>query len=158
MWACFFLMCMTTIHAVLRKFTSFGGFTDNVDITNLTMILIVFCGLAFMESERGHVRVNVFVDKFPIGSRRVVQAIMYFITTIILFIMFYAVVKNIGPMMHSGAATTALHIPNWPFAIILSVGVFFYALTALLHAIGFCGKPPEEKKEGIGEIDVTNQL
>jgi TRAP-type C4-dicarboxylate transport system permease small subunit len=157
MWACFFLMCMTTLHAILRKFTMFGGFTDNVDITNLTMILIVFCGLAFMESERGHVRVNVFVDKFPAGSRRAVQAVMYFLTAVILFVMFFAVVKNIAPMMHSGAATTTLRIPNWPFSIILAIGVFFYALTTLLHAIGFCLKPLEEKT-GIGEIDVTNQM
>jgi TRAP-type C4-dicarboxylate transport system permease small subunit len=97
------------------------------------------------------------VDKFPIGSRRAVQAIMYFITTIILFVMFYASVKHIGTVIHSNAATTALHIPNWPFSIILAIGVFFYALTTLLHAIEFCRKPLEEKA-GIGEIDVTNQM
>ena len=143
MGAAFFLMCMTTVHAIFRKFTHLGGITDSLDITTLSMTLIVFCAFAFMESQRGHVRVDVLVNVFPKKANTVLQGVMLLISAGFLFILFYAVASNI-PVIHArGASSMVLNIPHWPFYIVMAVGLFVYAVTVLLHGIE---KAPEEKE------------
>jgi TRAP-type C4-dicarboxylate transport system permease small subunit len=161
MCATFFLMCMTTIHAVFRKFTSFGGITDSLGITELTMVLIVFCSLAYMESERGHVRVDILVNKFPKRFVSILTGILYLLTAAFIFVLFYAVAGNVGTIMSRGAATQILHIPFWPFYAVICVGLFAYALTVLFHAIEEFGKKPDLHKaitEEVAEVDLSTQM
>ena len=162
MGATFFLMCMTTVHALFRKFTTLGGVTDSLDITVLCMVLIVFCSLAFMESQHGHVRVTVLADKFPPRAGMGLHGVVLILTGIFIFIMFYVVAGNVSTIMSRGAATLVLKIPFWPFHIVIAVGLFVYALTVVLHgfekfvdikAIG------TEKDEGeVKDVDVTTQM
>ena len=160
MCAVFFLMCFTTLHAVLRKFTTSGGITDSLGITELTMVLIVFCSLAYMESERGHVRVDLLVSKFPARFQSVLTGILYLMTAIFIFILFYAVFSNVAVIMARGAATQVLLIPFWPFHAVICVGLFVYGVTVLLHSIEeFCKKPEPKVDSGeLAEVDITTQM
>ena len=161
MAAVFFLMCMTTVHAILRKFTISGGITDSLGITELSMVLIVFCSLAYMESERGHVRVDLLVSKFPFKFQHVLTGILFLMTTVFIFILFYAVITNVPVVMSRGAATQVLLIPFWPFHAVICVGLFVYGITVFLHAIEEFGKKPELKAvetDEVAEIDITTQM
>jgi len=131
----FFLMCWTTIHAAVRKFTQYGGIDDALPITELLMVLMIFCGLAFMQSERGHIRVDFLVMRMPKIPRKTLEIAMLVIAAVFIFIMFYAAVNNIVPIYLKNAQTTVLKIPFWPFWIAVAVGLFLYAFTLLLHAI-----------------------
>ena len=161
MCALFFLMCMTTVHALMRKFTPSGGITDSLGITELSMVLIVFCGLAYMESERGHVRVDLLVSKFPARLQSVLTGILYLATAIFIFILFYAVFTNVSVIMSRGAATQVLLIPFWPFYAVICIGLFVYALTVLFHAFEEFGKKPEPKakdSDEVADVDITTQM
>jgi len=154
MGAAFFLMCMTTVHALLRKFTTLGGITDSLDLTTLSMTLIVFCAFAFMESQRGHVRVDVLVNLLPKKADTALQGVMLIISGIFLFILFYAVTSNITTIYARGAATMVLKIPHWPFYIVMAVGLCAYAITVFLHGIE---KFRPVKEEKVAEIEVENE-
>ena len=155
MGAAFFLMCMTTVHALLRKFTTLGGITDSLDLTTLSMTLIVFCAFAFMESQRGHVRVDVLVNLLPKKADTALQGVMLIISGIFLFILFYAVTSNITTIYARGAATMVLKIPHWPFYIVMAVGLCAYAITVFLHGIEKF-MPIKEQKEQAAEEDNEN--
>ena len=162
MGAAFFLMCMTTVHAVLRKFTYSGGIIDSFDITNLCMVLIVFCAFAYMESQNGHVRIDILASKFPKKAGAALHGTLLVITGIFIFIMFYAVAGNIPTIYSRGAATTVFHIPHWPFYIVIAVGLFVYAVTVLLHAFEKFGQikgiEDEPEEDGVKDVDVTTQM
>ncbi|NTV89740.1 MAG: TRAP transporter small permease [Clostridiales bacterium] len=134
MVALFALMCMTTVDTITRK-TPLGGITDSLDLTELFLIFIIFCGLAFLESERGHIRVDMFVNMLPGLLKKIIEFIMYMISAVILILLFYAMLGDIGSTFASGAATQVLHVPHWPFVVVVTVAVFLYALTVLLHGI-----------------------
>jgi TRAP-type C4-dicarboxylate transport system permease small subunit len=134
MVALFALMCMTTVDTITRK-TPLGGITDSLDLTELFMLFIVFCGLAYLESERGHIRVDMFVNMLPKLAKRIVEAALYLLSAVILILLFYAMFGDISSTFKSGAATQILHIPHWPFVVVVTVSIFLYAFTVLLHGI-----------------------
>ena len=159
MWTVFFLMFLTTIHAILRKFTLLGGIRDALPITELAMVVLVFCGFAYMQSQKGHVRVDFLVNRLPRGLSKLLEIVTLFIGSGIIWVMFYASITNIIPTYAKGASTMLLKIPFWPFMIVISVGLFFYALTLALHAIDGCirfSEKPEE--EIIKDVDLSTQI
>ena len=161
MVAAFFLMCMTTVHAIMRKFTTLGGIKDSLGLTELTMVLIVFCSLAFMEAERGHIRVDILINKFPKKFGTALQGLLLIITGVFIFLIFFAMAGNITTVYARGAATVVWGIPHWPFLIVAVVGLFVYALAALLH--GFekftqIKTISATEDEGVKDIDITTQM
>ena len=162
MGAAFFLMCMTTVHAIIRKFTNSGGITDSLGITEITMVVIVFCAFAYMESQHGHVRVTVLADLFPKKQGTGLHGVMLVITGLFLFTIFYAVMIYLPIVSSRGPTTLMLKIPIWPFYIVIAVGLFVYAVTVLLH--GFEKfmeiKTITNKTEGdeVEAVDVTAQM
>jgi len=130
----FFLMCFTTLNTVMRK-SFMGGIADSLDITEYILVLIIFCGMAFLESEKGHIRVDMFLVMFSGVFRKIVEAFWYLLSAGMLSLFFYALLKNIGATYESGAATQVMRIPQWPFTAIVTFAVFLYAVTVILHLV-----------------------
>lgn len=147
MAALFFLMCMTTVDTIARKIPTLGGIPDSMDLTEIGMVFIVFCGLAFLESERGHIRVDMFLNMFPKLIKRILESFLYILSAFILFLLFYAMFDKIFSTMKSGAATQLLHIPQWPFVIVVTAAIFLFAFTVLMHAVEVIAGKVEEPKE-----------
>lgn len=143
----FVLMCMTTIDTIMRK-TPLGGITDSLDLTELFLIFIVFCGLAYLESDRGHIRVDMFVNMFPRLLKKITEVFMYLLSAGILILLFFSMLSDIGSTFKSGAATQILQIPHWPFVVVVTVAIFLYAVTVLFHGIELIiGKDDVEKTD-----------
>ena len=151
MGALFFLMAMTTIDVVSRKLMGFRGILDSLDMTELGLVLIIFCGFAYLESENGHIRVDMFVNMFPPLLKKIVEFVTLLGGAAILFMLFYSLFGNIATTYASGSATQMLHIPKWPFVLISAVGIIFYTITVFLHAIDILIKKPSRKAEDDAE-------
>ena len=130
----FVLMLLTTINVTIRKL-SLGGIPDSLDFTELLLVLIIYCSMAFLESEKGHIRVDMFLIMFPDKIKRYVEAFWYLLSSGTLFLFFYAMFSDIGSTYKSGAATQVLHVPEWPFTVVVTVAIFLYAVTVTLHLI-----------------------
>ena len=144
------LMLMTTFNTIMRKMMM-GGITDNLDLTEYLMTLIIFGGLAFLESEKGHVRVDMFLIMLPKTLKRIAESLWYLLSAGVLFMLFYGMYISIGPTYRSGAGSQVLHVPEWPFTAVVTVAIFLYAFTVLLHliaiAIGKDEAPEEDETE-----------
>jgi TRAP-type C4-dicarboxylate transport system permease small subunit len=144
--ATFFLMCMTTIHVILRKGFA-GGVTDSLDLTAISMVAIVFCSLAYLQAHDGHVRVNMFADMLPPGMKKALKFVLYTASAAVLFIMCYAAMLNIGTQFDSGAQTQVLKIPIWPFVILTFIGLLLYAINLLLQGVMALFEKEEHENE-----------
>ncbi|MDR1246417.1 MAG: TRAP transporter small permease [Clostridiales Family XIII bacterium] len=149
-FATFFLMCMTSVHVILRKFTSLGGINASLELTELSMVLIVFCALAYLQLNDGHVRVNMFADMLPKKAGRVLYFVILLISAVVLFIMFYATVLNISTQFASGAQTQVWKIPIWPFVIITAIGLLLYTVSILFKAFDVLLSGSNDKEEAAG--------
>ena len=140
----FVLMVMTTVNTVIRKL-GIGGIVDAFDMTGLLMILMIFCALAFQESGKEHIRVDMFVEMMPRVGKLIVNTFLDLLTIGALGYLSYAYFIDVGPSYTSGAASQVLKIPEWPFKIVVAVSVALFAITVLLNMIdSFLPKEPEE--------------
>ena len=127
-------MIMTSVNAIIRK-AGIGGIADSLDLTQLLMILIIFCALAFQESKRGHIRVDMFIVMMPKIPSRIVDCIFNLLSTGVLAFFAYAYYISIPGSRRQGSATQVLRVPEWPFVVIVSIVLALFALTMLFNTI-----------------------
>lgn len=132
----FAMMLITTVDVILRKipfipFSILGSY----DMTEMAMVAIVFFGIAYFQSERGHVRVDMFVNKFPHAIRCAVEGIVNLVEAAFGGIMCYAAFQQIATLFSRGTGTSVLRIPHWPFAIVMSIGLLLFTIFLLLDGI-----------------------
>lgn len=144
----FVLMCLTTVDVILRKlpfipFSILGSY----DMTEMGMVVIVFFGIAYLQSGNGHVRVDMFVDKYPHAAQQIVMGIVDLIEAVFGGIMCYASFLQISTLIKSGKGTSVLRIPHWPFYIIMTIGLLlftiFLVINGLMHFTNSVHKPED---------------
>jgi TRAP-type C4-dicarboxylate transport system permease small subunit len=157
-WACFFLMVMTAVHVILRKFSTIS-IPGAMELTELSLVVIVFCAIGYLQSQNGHVRVDMFVNKFPVRARQFVSFVILLASAVTLYIMFYAGILQVQSQLSMMTKTTVLLIPIWPFVVIMTIGLIFYALSLTVHAFqslvaGIKGYDAEaQESDGESETD-----
>ena len=142
----FILMCMTTVDTMTRR-TFIGGVTDSMNFTELFMLFIIFGGLGYLETKRGHIRVDLFVNWMPRIPKKITETTMYLLTTGVLFMFTYGLFIRIFDDMESGAATQLLAVPTWPFTTVAMLMILIYSITALLHLLEIVFEVETEKKD-----------
>jgi TRAP-type C4-dicarboxylate transport system permease small subunit len=148
-------MCLTTVDVITRKFVpAIGGVTDSLEFTEYAMIVIVFCGFAFLESKKGHIRVDMFVNMMPKKIGKGVEVLMLLIGSVVLFFLTVALFADIIPTIAAHKGSQILHVPQWPFVAVCAVSILFYAITVFLHGIERI-RQKEEKEEAAGTEDLV---
>lgn len=149
--ATFFLMMVTTVDVILRKVLFFTNLsiTGSYDMTEMGMVVLIFFGIAYFQSEHGHVRVEMFVEKFPFTARCIVEGVINLVEAVFGALMCYASFQQISRLYERGVGTGAIHIPHWPFAIFMTIGLLLFTIFLVLDGI-MCfqriGEKPAESK------------
>jgi TRAP-type C4-dicarboxylate transport system permease small subunit len=150
---------MTSVHVLMRKVTALGGINASLELTEISMVLIVFCALAYLQSNNGHVRVSMFADMLPPTGKRILNFIITLVSAAVLFVMFYAALLNISTQFESGAQTQVWKIPIWPFVVVTAVGLLLYAIGLLLKAFDVLIDliAGDKVKEASGEVSSASR-
>jgi len=147
MAALFLLMCMTSINTVLNT-ASLGSIPDAFPITEFLMILIIFCALAFQESDKEHIRVDMFVVMLPKVIGKIVNIVFDLLTVAAIGYLSYAYFADVGPTRASLAASSLLKIPEWPFRAVVGIAVAMFAITVFINMFEhFMPEKPKEDEE-----------
>ncbi len=130
----FFLMLMTTIQVILRKFTH-HAILGTVEMTELAMAFIVFCSLAECQVHEGHIKVDLILSRF---SPRV-QACFDVFTQGACFGVFsfmtWALFSQAEVLKRAGEVTMDLSIPVYPFVYVAAFGCVLLALVLLAKSL-----------------------
>ncbi len=149
----FVLMFITTIDVILRKVSDLSV-RGSYEMTEMGMVILIFFGIAALQVARGHVRVDMFAEKFPRTVRLVLDVVIMVIEAGVMGYMTYCgVLKTISDFDKS-LGTSVLGIPTWPFAALMSLGLLLFTILLLIDAILSAieivkGKPGEQKKLAI---------
>lgn len=123
-----FMMFITVVDVIGRYFSSplKGAF----EMTNFSLALIVFLGLAYAEKKKEHITVDFLVMKFPKPIQFIIellwQLVMFIVLNLLAWHMFQYALRNLG------SASAELKLPISVIFITASAGVFLYALMALV--------------------------
>lgn len=142
--AVLFAMMVTTIDVILGLFSNarINGATEFVEIA---MVVIMYFGFAHTQMKEGHVRVDMFVNKFPPKVRCVVNGIIMLIVTFFSVLLTIQTFKQLTTYMGNGLSFSVTHFPYWPLEIVMFIGMILLTLCFLLRTIEFFVEIPNAK-------------
>lgn len=117
----FFMMTLTVLDVLMRKILT-KSILGTPELTELSLVIMIFFSFARTEMEDGHIKVDLIIGRL---SPRV-QAIIDFITQTCCFVFFILLTianfQYAESMRESGEHTLNLAIPVSPFIYVAAIG------------------------------------
>lgn len=104
----------------------------NVEITELSMVVIVMFGLAYTQSEKAHISITLIVDRFSYRIRSYLE-IFGLLLTFIVTIPFAWVFIIEG--LNTTITSTLIKIPHSPFKYVIAIGFALWGIKSFSQAI-----------------------
>ena len=148
----FVIMFVLVVDIILRLTTEKMAVLGTYELTELSMVLIVFLSFAVTQIDKENVHVTLFTDRFPYRAKAYVDGVISGLTSILCAVIFYAsVLQGIGDTK-SGITTAVLYIPTFPFVWIMAIGFLLLTIVLLVDTIDYFIKaiennPPVNKME-----------
>jgi len=126
------LMLLVVVHILTRYILTFP-IPGSVEIIELLMILVVFLGMAECAVNKGNIVVDLFVNLLPKQTQEIIGICISFLSIFIVSLIAWQNMVQVKLLWHSGHSSGALHIPHWPFAIIVALGWAVFDLVLVVH-------------------------
>lgn len=138
MAVCFVMVFVVAFDVILRKVS---GQHYSIKGSNefSQYFLVVMCMLAIpaLQVKKGHVWVNMFVDKFPAKFRSYWMGVITLIETLVSAAFCYGCFSYATSLITSGRASDVLNMPLWPFTFVCSLGFLEFTVILLIDTIMF---------------------
>jgi TRAP-type C4-dicarboxylate transport system permease small subunit len=128
------IMIIFVVSNVLSRFFFKKPLPGTIEVIELVAVVIVFFSVAYTESKRGHIYVELLVSRLSKRVQAVLASMMYFLAAV-----FFAVMGWRGGVLAWSylvprvRETYVLSIPIAPFLFVIALGSFVLALETLIH-------------------------
>ena len=128
------LTLMTVADIIMRRFFSMP-FSFSFEVTQLMLVVIVFCSIPYSTNKMRHVSIEVLVNTFPEKlNRRIAIFGDFFCVAVLAAICWQCIDK--GFRSHNiGTMTGELEIPLYPFYFFVSFGAALACISLLARII-----------------------
>ena len=128
-----FLMMLLTVADVFLRATLNKPIIGAIEIAEQMMVAIVFLGLGWCALQGKQIKVDLFASRYPPGTQRVVDLIVYFIGMILVAITCWRTVMSTLIVMDLGITYSYIEVQKYPFYALAAFGwgVLFLAMASL---------------------------
>jgi TRAP-type C4-dicarboxylate transport system permease small subunit len=142
-------MMLTTIDVILRKVSTFS-ILGSYEITEMSMVVLVFLGIAALQVKKGHVRVEMLINRIPSRGAHFITFVFFIAEALLYGDMIYAVILKLQELSVTPLLTSTLFIPYAPFYVIMAIGLTCFVILLFMDAIiqlqkGITGAHIDEK-------------
>jgi len=130
----FALMLLTAID-VTGRYLFNTPFIGTYEITKFMLASLIFCSLAYTQSRKGHVAVDIFVSGFSPKHRIMIDLINHSISSIVLGAIAWKSVERGFEVMATKECSGTLGIPVYPFLFVVAFGSAALCMEFLKDAI-----------------------
>ena len=130
----FGMMMLTTIDVICRYFFN-ASILGVYEITEFMMVCLVFLSLSFSQKLKGHVAVNILVDRLPNKPKQIFDVFNFLISIILILLIAWMSFDRGIELFHSNRVSGNLTIPVYPFFFMVALGCFAMALEILRDLI-----------------------
>ena len=109
------------------------GYEDFVQLAISGAALMFF---PYCQMQRGHVAVDLFMNRFPRGVQRAADRLWLIVTAVIALFLAYWMVEGLSQARADNAITTVLGWSVWPFYIPGILSLLLWAAVALCQLVG----------------------
>jgi TRAP-type C4-dicarboxylate transport system permease small subunit len=128
------IMILFVVGNVLSRFLFKKPLPGTIEIIELVAVVIVFFSVAYTESRRAHIYVELVVSKLRRRTQAILASMMYLLAAV-----FFAAMAWRGGVLAwsylfpTVRETYVLSIPIAPFLFVIALGSFVLALETLIH-------------------------
>ena len=139
------MMFLVTADVFMRRALNqpiFGAY----EIGKVLLVIVVFCGVAYVMSVKGHVVVDTLVRLYPKRLRTIVTAIAYLFSLIIVALISWQSAVYGLDMVRVGETTVLLRILVSPFIFVVAFGsavLFLVILVQFIYILAGVGEDSE---------------
>ena len=127
------MVLLITSDVVLRYFFN-RPIRGSYELVQFMLALLVFLGLAYTQTKKGHVSITLVTSKLSPSQMSVAESATYLLCLIIFSLITWRCILQAEVLRTSGTSSDVLSIPNFPF---MWVVVFGSALLCLIFLIDF---------------------
>ena len=136
------MMLLTTVDVVGRYFFN-SPVLGAYEITEYLMLIMVFSFLAFAQSEKAHINVDIVFNRLPVKMRAGLERFNHLACLVMMVLVTWMGVHRVLDIIKSGEASPLLKIPDYPFAIFLVLGCIVFCIEFFKDAFGPSGNKEE---------------
>jgi len=130
------LMMLLTTADVFGRYFFNSPVLGAYEITEYLMMIMVFSFLASAQSHRAHISVDIVYDRLPRLLKLCFERLNHLACLAMLCLVTYMSVHRVLDIINSGASSTLLKIPDYPFAIFMVVGFAALCIEFFLNVFG----------------------
>ncbi len=108
--------------------------------------IVTAFALGYAQIKKGHVAVDVLVNKYPAWANALVHRINAFLCLLFFFIVGWQITKKANILMRTGEVTETLQIIYYPFTYAVAFGCFVLALVLVVELIKPFGSEMKGKR------------
>jgi len=112
-----------------------NGFTFTVEMTEMSMALIVFLGVGLVTYQRGHIVVDVVTLRLSERARVWLELVTNVLSLGFVLIMVWRLCLQAAFIASKGDATPIWNFPLWPIAYLIAAGSIFLVTGLVLHVL-----------------------
>ncbi|MFC1581198.1 TRAP transporter small permease [Thermodesulfobacteriota bacterium] len=132
----FLLMILITADVGLRV-TLNRPITGTIEIAELLMVVIVFFGLSWTAHNKMHIKVDLFVARYPKRMQKIIDIINYTVALILTAVLCWRTFEEAANVKLFGLVSAYIEVPKYPFYAIAAIGwgCFFIATIGIIIEI-----------------------
>ena len=135
--ACVAICCclgIVTVHVLMRVLfnSAVAGLTDYVGLITVVSIAMA---IPWVESVKGHIKVDFVREYLPVKAQRAIYTIVEFVTNAVIIILVWSLIDYSIRSYNVGSMTWVVYIKFWPFVVMAVIGILFYFLSSLVNYI-----------------------
>lgn len=123
------LMCLPVVLDVICRFFISKSIPGVIDIEELSMVVVVFLALGFLQLEKEHICIDLLVSHFPEWLQTVVDSFNYLVSTVLFGLMTWQAAEL--AIKKIGTKTIGLGIPLSIFIFVAALGTLLITLVLL---------------------------
>jgi len=124
-------MMLLTTADVIGRYIFNSPVLGAYEITEYLMIILVFSFLAYTQSEKGHVNVDIVYNHLPTKVRKAFECFNHLVCLIMLILLSWRGIHRVIDIYNAGQESILLKIPDYPFAIFVVIGSVIFSLEFL---------------------------
>jgi len=115
-------MMFLTFTDVMLRYIFNRPITGAFEITEFMMAILISFTLAYTQTQKGHVAIDVFVYRLSDKTQAIIDCIVYFLSLSIIFIIFWQTLVKAQSMKLSGEISGVMPVPIYLFVYVFAFG------------------------------------
>lgn len=117
----FVMMCLT-IADVAGRYLFNSPILGAFELTEFLVLILIFSFLAYAQSHKAHINVDLFMMFFPKKLRNIIELFNHIACLAIMILITWTGLENALEIMDAGEASPNLALPSYPFVFFLVLG------------------------------------